>query len=212
MMSEFGKRETFALRAGAKQHRTHARRHAEAISRHVAGEKLHRVVNRQPGRDRAAGRIDVNVDVLFAVLHLQKKQLRDDQIGDVIVDRRADENDPVLQQPRVDIVAAFAAAGLLHHHRDEHDCERFSLRHLMIFLFDGRFGFVNSTLTFAFRKSSVLPSKTCSASAVKSVVFFDFLAHFFRRNVVARRLLPDALIQFLPCHLDLLAARRCDGE
>ncbi len=37
----------------------------------------------------------------------------------VVVDRRADEDDAVLQQARKDVVGAFAAVGLLDHHRDE---------------------------------------------------------------------------------------------
>ena len=114
-----GQRETFAFGSGAKQHRAHARGHAQAIGGHVAREKLHRVVNRQARRDRAARRIDVDVDVLLAVFHLQKEQLRDDQVRDVIVDRRADKNDAVLEQARINIVAALAAAGLLDHHRNE---------------------------------------------------------------------------------------------
>ena len=119
-MSEFGSAKRLPFVPAQSKHRAHACRHAEAIGGHVARQKLHRVVNRQPRRHRAAGRIDVDVDVLLAVLHLQKEHLRDDQIRDVIVDRRADENDPVLEQPRVNIVAPLASAGLLDHHRNEH--------------------------------------------------------------------------------------------
>ena len=127
-------RETLAFGAGAKQHCSHARGHAQAIRGHVAREKLHRVVNGETGRDRATGRVDVNVDVLFGVLHLQEEQLRDNQVRDVIVDRRADENDAVFEQSRVNIVAALASSGLLHHHRNQHDWDRFSFDELMIFL------------------------------------------------------------------------------
>ena len=103
-------RETFAFRSRAKQNRRHARRHSETISRHVTSEKLHRVVNRESRRHRATRRVDVNIDVLLRVFHLQEEQLRDDQICDVIIDRRADKNDPVLEQPRIDIVAPLAAS------------------------------------------------------------------------------------------------------
>ena len=59
-------REPLAFGAGAQQHRAHARRLADAVGVHVAGEILHRVVNRQAGGDAAAGGVDVDVDVLFS--------------------------------------------------------------------------------------------------------------------------------------------------
>ena len=58
-------RIAFALGAAAQQHRAHAGRLADAIGVHVAGQELHGVVNRQPGGDAAAGRIDVEMDVLL---------------------------------------------------------------------------------------------------------------------------------------------------
>jgi hypothetical protein len=41
------------------------------------------------------------------------------RVGDAVVDGRADEDDPVLQQPTVDVVLAFAPAGLLDDERDD---------------------------------------------------------------------------------------------
>ena len=92
-------REPFAFRAGAKQNCGHACSHAEAIRCHIARQELHGVVNRESCRYRSTRRVDVDVDVLLRVLHLQKEQLRDDQVGNVIVHRRPNENDPVLEQP-----------------------------------------------------------------------------------------------------------------
>ena len=40
--------------------------------------------------------------------------------------------------------------------------------------------------------------------AVHSVVFFEFLAHFFHGNIVMRRLFTNAVIDLFPRHLDLL--------
>ncbi len=62
-----------------KQHRAHARGHADAVGVHVAREELHRVVDREAGRDRAAGAVDVEMNVLLRVVHLQEQQLRDDR-------------------------------------------------------------------------------------------------------------------------------------
>ena len=155
-------REPFALRPGAQQHRAHARGHADAIGDHVAGQELHRVVDRQPRRHRATGRVDVNVDILFRVFHLQEEQLRDHQIGHVIIDL-ADENDPILEQARVNVVAAFAPPGLLHHHWNKDRLRDVCAR--VTHDFSAAFSAAGSTLTFAFRKSRVLPSSICSANA-----------------------------------------------
>jgi hypothetical protein len=76
MMRALG-RAWLALGAGGEQHGAHAGRLADAVRVHVAGQELHRVVHRQPGGDAAARRVDVQVNVLFRVLHLQKQQLRD---------------------------------------------------------------------------------------------------------------------------------------
>ena len=86
---------------------------------HVGLDELHRVVNRQPGRNRPARAVDVEQDVLVGILGLEEQHLRDDQIGDLVVDRRADEDDAVLQQPRKDVVGALAAVGLFDDHRHE---------------------------------------------------------------------------------------------
>jgi len=41
---------------------------------------------------------DVDVNVLLGILHLQEKQLRDNEVRDVIVNRRPNENDSVLSK------------------------------------------------------------------------------------------------------------------
>src|SRR2546423_2133968 len=74
---------------------------------------LHGVVDRHAGRHYAAGRVDVEVDVLVGVVGFEEQQLGDDDIGDIVVDRRAEEHDPVHQQPGEDVVGALAPAGTL---------------------------------------------------------------------------------------------------
>jgi len=64
-------------------------------------------------------RVDVDVDVLALVLHLQEEHLGDDEVGDVVVDRRADEDDPVLEEARPDVVRALAAARLFNDDRSQ---------------------------------------------------------------------------------------------
>ena len=114
---EFGQRHPLALGAAGQQQRAHAHRDPDADRLHVGLDELHRVVDRQAGVDRAAGRVDVEADVLVGVLGLQVQELGDDQVGDVLGDRRAEEDDPLAEQARVDVESALAARGLLDDHR-----------------------------------------------------------------------------------------------
>ena len=52
------------------------------------------------------------MDVVLRILRLEEQQLGDDQVGDLIVDGRAEEDDAVLEQARVDVVGALAPPGL----------------------------------------------------------------------------------------------------
>ena len=109
-----------ARRARAQQHRPHARRHADGVRRHVRPHELHRVVDRQPGRDRSARRVDVEVDVLLRILALQVQQLRRDHVRHLVVDRRAEKDDALAQQQRVDVERPLAARAGLDDGWDEH--------------------------------------------------------------------------------------------
>ncbi len=122
-MRECGRRVALALRAAGEQHRAHAGGLADAHGADVGLDELHRVVNRQSGADRPAGRIDVQRDVLVRIFRLQEQQLRDDQVRHVVLDRTHDEDHALLQQPRIDVISTFAASGLLDDHGDEiHNC------------------------------------------------------------------------------------------
>ena len=112
MDQDLGVRQRHALarRAARQEQRAHAHRHADADRRHVGLDELHRVVDRQARVHRAAGRVDVERDVLVGVLALEVQQLGDDQVGDLVVDRRAEEDDPLVEQPRVDVEASARRA------------------------------------------------------------------------------------------------------
>ena len=70
-------------------------------------------------KGETAGAVDVQIDILLRILRLEEEQLGNHQIGDLIVDRSAEKNDPVLEQPAVDVESAFPLAGLLNHHRNQ---------------------------------------------------------------------------------------------
>src|SRR5262249_40855601 len=95
---------------------THAGGLAAADGHHVRPHELHGVINGHSGSDRAAGRVDVKLDILFRVFSFQKQELSNDQVGNGVVNGRANEDDVVAQQPGVDVISALAAARLLHNH------------------------------------------------------------------------------------------------
>ena len=86
---------------------------------HVGLDELHGVVDGQAGVHRAAGAVDVEADVLVGVVGLEVDELGDDEVGDLVVDRRAEEDDPLVEQARVDVEGALAAARLLDDHRNQ---------------------------------------------------------------------------------------------
>ncbi len=52
------------------------------------------------------------------------EQLGDDEVGDDVVDRRPQEDDPLVQQAAVNVELALAAGGALDDHRDQwHDVD-----------------------------------------------------------------------------------------
>ena len=59
-----GQRHALALGAAGEQQRAHRHRDADADGLHVGLDELHRVVDREAGVDGAAGRVDVERDVL----------------------------------------------------------------------------------------------------------------------------------------------------
>ena len=78
--------EPLALGAGCEEHGAHAGSHSDAVRHDIALEKIDRVVDRHAARHHAAGRVDVDMDVLLRVLHLEEEELGDDEVGDVVVD------------------------------------------------------------------------------------------------------------------------------
>ena len=65
------------------------------------------------------GAVDVHGDFLLRILRLEKQQLRHDQRRHAVVDRPGDEDDPLLEQPRENVVGTLAPGGLFDHHRHE---------------------------------------------------------------------------------------------
>ena len=118
-MRLLGSAERLPLRAAGQQQRAHRHRDPAHRRGDVGLDEAHRVVDRQPGVDDPARRVDVELDVLLGILGLEVQQLRHDEVGDVVVDRGADEHDALAQQPRVDVERALSARVLLDDHRHQ---------------------------------------------------------------------------------------------
>jgi len=108
-----------ALGTGGQQQGAHAGALAHAIGGHVAGDVLHGVVDGHTGGDAAAGAVQVQVDVGLVVLVGQDQHLGDDDVGDLVVDGRAEHDNPVLEQARVDVHRPLFATVPLDHDRDQ---------------------------------------------------------------------------------------------
>src|SRR5204863_5131359 len=57
--------------------------------------------------------------VLVGVLSLEEQHLRDDKVGQLVLDERRQEDDPLLEQAREDVEGALATRRLLDDHRHQ---------------------------------------------------------------------------------------------
>ncbi|MPL84619.1 hypothetical protein SDC9_30584 [bioreactor metagenome] len=112
-------REAHALLAGLQQQRAHRGRLADDERRDLRPDVLHRVVDRQARGHHAARAVDVHRDFLGRVLRLEEQQLRADQRRHAVMHRPREEDDPLLQQARVDVIGTLATRGLFDHHRHQ---------------------------------------------------------------------------------------------
>ena len=84
-----GQGVAFFLGARGQKHGGHAGRLANAYGGDFRLDISHGVVDGHACGDAAAGGVDVEIDVLFRVVGLQKKELGDDGVGHDVVDLRA---------------------------------------------------------------------------------------------------------------------------
>ena len=106
-------RQALPLGPAGQKHRRHARRQPNADRRDRALDVLHRIINGQTGGHAAPGTVDVEMDVLLRVLALQKEQLSDDGVRDPILHLRPQEDNTILEEPAVDVVAPLSPPRLL---------------------------------------------------------------------------------------------------
>src|ERR671921_270267 len=107
------------LGAGGEQEGPHRSGHPEGRRGDVGLDELHGVVDRKSCRDAASWGIDVEVDVLLWVLALQVQELRHYGVGDLVIYWGPEEDDAVLEQPRVDVHGPLPTRALLYNIWDD---------------------------------------------------------------------------------------------
>ena len=95
--------------SSGEKKRSHTGGLSDAVGDDLTLKEVHGVVNGHTVGHAATWRVDVEADVLFRVLHLEEEHLRDDRIGDKIVDRCADEYNTVAKKAAVNIPGALGA-------------------------------------------------------------------------------------------------------
>ena len=114
-----GKAETLAFGSGGEEDRAHGGANSDAVGVHITSEELHGVVNREACGHGSSRGVDVDVDVLLGVRHLQEEQLRNDGVCHEVIDRSSDEDDAVLEETRVDVEGPLPSSVLFDDSGDE---------------------------------------------------------------------------------------------
>ena len=105
MHHDAGVRQRIALArcAGTQQELPHRRAESHTDGADLGLNKLHGVVDRHAGSDRATRAIDIQPDRLLCVLSLEVEQLGGDVVGDAVVDVGTEDDDPLLEETIEDV-------------------------------------------------------------------------------------------------------------
>ena len=76
-----GQGQTFSFCTARQQESAEAGGKSDAYGGHVTPDELHGIVDGKPCRDRAAGAVDIELDVFFRVLGLKEQHLGRNQAG-----------------------------------------------------------------------------------------------------------------------------------
>ena len=139
-------RKPLALGAAGQQERSHRTGLSDAHGRYVAADVLHGIVHCHAGRNDAAGRVNVQKDVLFGILGFQKQKLSANQRRNFVVNLSGQKNNPFFQQARKDVKRALALGRLFNDHRHQRIVKylnRTSCNHF-VFLIIGRLTFYST--------------------------------------------------------------------
>ena len=103
---------SLAFRAACQQKGSHACRHTDTDRRDIAFDKFHRIINCHTGRNRAAGAVDIQMDILVRVFRFQEKKLSHNEARRYIVYFLTQENNSFFEQSGINVIGTFSAACL----------------------------------------------------------------------------------------------------
>ena len=106
--------DALARCASSKQNRPHRRCKPHADGGNIALDVLHGVIDGEAGRNRASRRINVERDILIGINRFQVQKLCNYRIRNGVVNGLTQENDALIEQTGIDIIAALTAGRLLH--------------------------------------------------------------------------------------------------
>ena len=89
--------ETFTFCPCSQQESTHRGRLAHTDGADIRLDKLHGVIDRHPGSNHPAWRVNVQIDIFFWVFCFQEQHLRHNQVSHVIFNLASQKNDAFLK-------------------------------------------------------------------------------------------------------------------
>ena len=116
---------------GREDHRSGRGGLSEAHRLDLRLDELHRVVDGSHRRVRAAGRVDVDLDIAVRIHRLKAQQLGHDVVGRCIIDLDAEEDDALLEELRVGVVDPLAICMALAKLRKDVPALRIEERHCL---------------------------------------------------------------------------------
>ena len=108
------KSHSLSLRSSGQEEGSHAGGKSYTNGRNIALDVLHGIVDGHACSHGTTGAVNIEMDILGRILRLQEQKLCDNQICGIIRNLLAQKNNPVLQQPGINIIAALAPSCLLY--------------------------------------------------------------------------------------------------
>ena len=100
-----------------EQDRTHRGSHPRTYRTYIRADKLHGIIDAETGRDRSSRRIEIQGYVPCGIIRRQKKELGLHDIGDIVINRDAEEDDAVHHKTAEHIHRSHIQLSLLYNGR-----------------------------------------------------------------------------------------------
>ena len=113
--------ESISLSFGSscEDDRPHRGRHTDTDRDDIRLDELHRIIDRKTCGHMSSWRVDIESDIFLRICLLEVEELSDDSIRDGTIDRISEENNPIFEESRVDIIGSLLTTDLIDDRRDE---------------------------------------------------------------------------------------------